>query len=106
MIPNNFALIKLNADKNGSRSDKSAGVLSSYFKDDAKGRTSLDSVNGKGEANQWTDWSGPQGETPEKSSSAEDENLREMLGIFRRQNMVRAIAMGLGGVVGLMTALV
>lgn len=110
MIPNNFALIQLNAEKHGSRSDASARVLqssasSSSSKDDAKGRTSLDSVNGKGEANQWTDLSGPQEETPVKSSIEEDEKVREMLGVFGRQNMARAMFMGLGGVVGLLAAL-
>lgn len=105
MIPNNFALIKLNADKNGSRSDESARVLKSSSKNDGKGRTSLDSVNGKGEANQWTDLSGPQEKTPVKSSAAEDEKVRMMLGVFGRQNMARAVFMGLGGVVGLMAAL-
>lgn len=105
MAPNNLAIIKLNADKNGSRSDESARVLKSSSKNDGKRRKSLDSVNGKGEANQWTDLSGPQEETPMKSSSAEDEKVREMLGVFGRQNMVRAVFMGLGGVVGLLASL-
>lgn len=105
MIPNNFALIKLNAEKGGSRSDESARVLKSFSKKESQGRTSLDSVNGKGEANQWTDLSGPQEETPVKSSTEEDEKVREMLGVFGRQNMARAVFMGLGGVVGLFAAL-
>lgn len=105
MVPNDFALIKLNADKHGSRSDESASVLKSFSQNGVKGRTSLDSVNGKGEANQWTDLSGPQEETPMQSSSAEDAKVREMLGVFGRQNMVRAVFMGLGGVVGLLATL-
>ncbi|KAJ4387866.1 hypothetical protein N0V93_008469 [Gnomoniopsis smithogilvyi] len=106
MIPNNFALIKLNADKMGSRSEKSAEVLNSISSKDSRQRTSMDSVNGKGEANQWTDLSGPQEETPVKSTAAEDKKVKEMLELFGRQNMVRAVLMGLGGVVGLWMALV
>ncbi|KAJ4422627.1 hypothetical protein N0V82_002746 [Gnomoniopsis sp. IMI 355080] len=105
MIPNNFALIKLNADKNGSRSVKSAAALKSVPQDGTRPRTALDSVNGKGEADQWTELSGPQEETLLKSSVAEDEKVREMLGLFGRQNMARAVFMGLGGVVGLWAAL-
>lgn len=105
MIPNNFALMQLNADKLGSRSAKSAEVLRATSRDDSKQRTSLDSVNGKGEANQWTEFSGPQKKTPVKSTAAEDEKVKEMLGLFGRQNLVRAVLMGLGGVVGLWAAL-
>lgn len=106
MVPNNFAMIKINADKKGSISENSAEVLKSVSQTGSNQRTSLDSVNGEGEANQWTDLSGPQEETPVKSTAAEDEKVREMLGIFGRQNMARAVFIGLGGVMGLWVALI
>lgn len=104
MIPNNFALIKMNSDKGGSRSVESAVVRRTY--DSGKeDRTAADSVDGKGEANQWTDLSGPQGKTPRESTTEEDERAREMLGVFSKQNWVRAVLIGCGGMVGLVTAL-
>lgn len=104
MVPNNFAIVKLNADKGGSRSAKSAGVLGSSSPRTGE-RSALDSVNGVGEADQWTDLSRPQEKTAVESTAGEDEKVRAMLETFGRQNLVRAVLMGLGGVVGLGEAL-
>lgn len=107
MIPNNFALIGMNADKGGSRSERSAGVLTASGTSAGRegARTAADSVDGKGEANQWADLSGPQGKTPRGSTAKEDGKAREMLGVFAQQNWVRAVLMACGGVVGILTAL-
>lgn len=107
MVPNNFALIRRNAEKGGARSADSAAAAGSSAgeKKDAKARSALDSVRGEGEAAEFMDRSGPQGRTREETSEGEDEEVREMLRVFGRQNMVRAVLMGLGGVVGLVTAL-
>ncbi|KAI7479398.1 hypothetical protein KC367_g4961 [Hortaea werneckii] len=102
MIPTNFALIKLNADLGGARS-KEAGRQG-----DAKAgdRSALDSVNGKGEgADQWRDVSGPQEKTSRDGSEEDDRRARELLGKFGRLNLGRATLIGLGGVVGLLTAI-
>ncbi|KAI7509424.1 hypothetical protein KC347_g5242 [Hortaea werneckii] len=102
MIPTNFALIKLNADLGGARSDEAGR------QGDAKAgdRSALDSVNGKGEGvGQWRDVSGPQEKTPRDGSEDDDRRARELLGKFGRLNMGRAILIGLGGVVGLLTAI-
>ncbi|KAI7335437.1 hypothetical protein KC315_g3249 [Hortaea werneckii] len=102
MIPTNFALIKLNADLGGSRSDEAGR------QGDAKAgdRSALDSVNGKGEGvGQWRDISGPQEKTLRDGSEEDDRRARELLGQFGRLNMGRAILIGLGGVVGLLTAI-
>lgn len=101
MAPNNFALIEMNEKKGGARSEKSAqeGQYS------AGQRNADDSVSGKGDPNQYTDLSGPQSNTPRESTAKEDEEVREMLGKFGRQNAVRAVLGGVGGIVGLVAAL-
>lgn len=102
MIPNNFALIEKNVDKGGARSAKSAALLS---KDKETTRKSArDSVDGKGEADELRDLSGPQEKTVADTTAREDEEVREMLSLFGRQNLVRAGLVGAGGVVGLVTA--
>lgn len=102
MIPTNFALIKLNADLGGARSEE-AGK-----RGDATpgGRSALDSVNGRGEGvGQWRDVSGPQERTLRDGSEEDDRRAKELLGKFGRLNMCRSILIGLGGVVGLVTAI-
>ncbi|KAI7204566.1 hypothetical protein D0869_02569 [Hortaea werneckii] len=102
MIPTNFALIKMNADLGGARSEDAAR------QGDAKPRerSALDSVNGKGEGvDQWRDVSGPQERTPRDGREEDDRRARELLGKFGRLNMGRSILMGLGGIVGLVTAI-
>jgi hypothetical protein len=104
MVPNNFALIKKNADKGGARSAKAAEELKRSGLQPGE-RSALDSVNSIGEGDQWSDLSGPQEKTELDSTKEEDEEVREMLGKFGRQNAVRAVLLGAGGVVGLLAAL-
>ena len=104
MVPNNFALIKKNADKGGARSAKAAEELKRSGLKPGE-RSALDSVNSIGEGDQWSDLSGPQEKTELDSTKEEDEEVRRMLETFGRQNAVRAVLLGAGGVVGLLAAL-
>ena len=102
MIPANFALIKLNADLGGARSEE-AGKFGDATPGD---RSALDSVNGKGEGvGQWRDVSGPQEKTLRNGSEEDERRARQLLGKFGRLNMGRSILIGLGGIVGLVTAI-
>ncbi|KAK1074916.1 hypothetical protein LTR12_002375 [Friedmanniomyces endolithicus] len=101
MIPTNFALIQKNEDLGGARSEKSA-----RDGDAQPGlRSAQESVNAKGVVEELTDLSGPQGRTTEGSSEEDNREVRELLGKFAALNGVRAGLMGLGGIVGLWTAL-
>lgn len=100
MIPTNFELVKMNAQKGGFRSINSAAKGSSNLHRSAK-----DSVNGLGELNQFTDLSGPQEKTEKETSKQEDERVRELLGKFKVMNWGRALLLGSGGIVGLFCAL-
>ncbi|KAI7277227.1 hypothetical protein KC345_g6723 [Hortaea werneckii] len=102
MVPTNFALIKMNADLGGARSEQAG-----RFGDATPGdRSALDSVNGKGEGvGQWRDVSGPQEKALRDGSEEDDRRARELLGKFGRFNMCRSILIGLGGIVGLVTAI-
>lgn len=104
MIPNNFALIKRNEEKGGARSSHSAKVMQQQGYQGGQ-RSAEDSVWSKGEANEFTDSSGPQSKTNRSSTEAEDREVRDMLDKFAAQNWLRAIGLGLGGIVGLVTAL-
>ncbi|KAI6915144.1 hypothetical protein KC318_g167 [Hortaea werneckii] len=102
MIPTNFALIKLNADLGGARSEEAGR------RGDTRpgGRSALDSVNGEGEGvGQWRDVSGPQEKTLRDGDEEDDRRARELLGKFGRLNLGRSVLMGLGGIVGLITAI-
>lgn len=106
MVPTNFALIKMNSDKGGTRSRDSAAAAQSRGRDrTAGGRSAEDSVNGKGEGMEFTDLSGPQRRTVGETSEAEDEKVGELLGKFSRLNMLRAVLLGAGGILGLVTSL-
>ena len=98
MVPTNFRLIELNEELGGARSQRNDGA-------GAGQRSALESVDGKGQVNQFRDVSGPQGKTGRDSTKAEDEEVRELLGTFGRLNGLRALLMAAGGVVGLATAL-
>lgn len=102
MVPNNFALIRMNEAKGGARSERSAKVEN---EDQPKDRSAEDSVQGQGQAEELTDLSGPQEKTRDGTTDAEDREVRERLDVFYRQNMVRAVLLGSGGVLGLVTAL-
>ncbi len=101
MVPTNFKLIKMNEERGGARSEKSAAQANTQAGD----RSAYDSVAGKGETSQFKDLSVPQTKTKENTSQAEDEEVRELLGKFGRLNAVRAVLMAAGGMVGLATAL-
>jgi hypothetical protein len=99
MIPTNFSLIQKNEDKGGARSQESAKIPK------PAGRTAEDSVAGKNASNELRDLSNPQEKTREDSTATEDEEVRELLGKFGKLNAVRAVLVGVGGVVGLAAAL-
>ncbi|KAI6844153.1 hypothetical protein KC340_g2384 [Hortaea werneckii] len=102
MIPTNFALIKLNADLGGARSEEAER------RGDARpgDRSALDSVNGEGEGvGQWRDVSGPQEKSLRDGDEEHDRRSRELVGKFGRLNMGRSVLIGLGGIVGLLTAI-
>ncbi|KAG7407597.1 hypothetical protein Forpe1208_v013420 [Fusarium oxysporum f. sp. rapae] len=99
MIPTNFTLIKANNKLGGARSEKAS-------KDDAStDRSSWESVKGTGEGFEFTDLSGPQEQTERESTAEEDEKVRNLLERFRWLNLVRAVLIGAGGVVGLYAAI-
>lgn len=100
MIPAcNFRLIELNEKLGGSRSQQSAKVEGSGD------GSAEDSVNGKGQAPQFTDLSGPQTKTKREATPAEESEVQGLLDKFSQINYVRALLLGAGGIVGLVTAL-
>ncbi|QIX01063.1 hypothetical protein AMS68_006580 [Peltaster fructicola] len=103
MVPTNFALMKMNEEKGGFRSASSAKENAGSSKPGQ--RSAEDSVNSKGETSQFTDLSGPQEETTQKSTPAEDRRANELLGKFALLNYGRAALVGGGAVVGLLAAL-
>lgn len=102
MIPNNFALIEKNEKLGGARSHKSAEQQRKQGRRPGQG-SAVDSVNNS--VDEFRDLSVSMTKTEQSSSKAEDAEVREMLGKFGRQNIVRAFLLGGGGVVGLVAAL-
>jgi len=102
MIPTNFALIEKNEKKGGARSQASANQRQDNSSDD---RSASASVEGKGQAAEFTDLSGPQAETDQDSTPEEDQEVRQLLSKFGQMNLIRAGLMVAGGLVGLLTAL-
>ena len=102
MASTNFRLIKMNIQRGGVRSAKSASQKKTGA---ANNRSVKDSAVGKGEAAEFTDFSGPQTQTEQKTTEAENKEVRDLLGKFGKLNAVRAILIGVGGIVGLWTAL-
>ncbi|KAL6713256.1 hypothetical protein ACLMJK_008721 [Lecanora helva] len=84
MVPTNFTIMDINKEKGGARSEGSAKEK---------------------EIREFTDLTGPQGETGKRTTEEEDQRVRELLERFGRLNAARAVLMGVGGVVGLFTAL-
>ena len=107
MIPTNFALIEMNEERGGKRSASSAGSANarSSSPHSSQKRSAEDSVAGKGEGDEFTDLSGPQPRTERETTKEDDERVRELLGRFGVLNGVRGVLIGVGGVVGLVTAL-
>lgn len=94
--------MKINEEKGGFRSEQSA----KKNKDVKPGSRSVeDSIMSMGETSQFTDLSGPQSETFEKSTAEEDRKARELLGKFGLLNWVRAALLTASGVIGVYTAL-
>lgn len=90
----------MNVEKGGARSEKSK------VEDGGSGeRSARDSVNGDGEAAEFTDLSGPQEKTPKESSAADDKKMRSLLDKFSALNCIRAGLVGGGGILGLWIAL-
>lgn len=102
MIPTNFELIRINEELGGSKSAQSAQYRERV---DAGPRTAEQSVEGKEDISQWSDVSGPQSKTGREATKQEEERVQELLARFGRLNYVRAVLMGVGGVVGLAGAL-
>jgi hypothetical protein len=102
MIPTNFALIKKNEELGGSRSKASAEYRE---KAGSKERSADESVDSKDDVSQWRDLSVPQEQTERKSDPAEDQEVNELLDKFGKLNMLRAVAIGSGGIVGLIALL-
>ncbi|TGO48657.1 hypothetical protein BOTNAR_0465g00050 [Botryotinia narcissicola] len=100
MLPTNFALISMNVEMGGARSEKSQVEGSG-----SEERRAKDSVNGDGEAAEFTDLSGPQEKTQKESSETDDEKMRSLLDKFSALNWVRAGLVGGGGILGLWIAL-
>jgi hypothetical protein len=108
MLPTNFSLIKMNEQLGGTRSAKSAAVREKKERKPqmAGGWSDEDeSVNGADDVSQWFDLSPPQERTNRESSKKQDEEVRGLLEKFARLNGMRAVLMGVGGVVGLCGAL-
>ncbi|KAL2069321.1 hypothetical protein VTL71DRAFT_15659 [Oculimacula yallundae] len=101
MIPTNFELIAINENLGGARSSKSA----KEGRKGEEGGSAEDSVEGKGDVNEFTDLSGPQGKTDREGSEADERRAKELLGKFKWLNSVRGYLIGAGGVVGLLSAL-
>ena len=97
----NFILIRKNEEKGGTGSRKSERQTATQL----KSRTAKDSIDGKGDVNQFTDLSGPQEKTIEETDEEEDREVGELLAKFGRLNTVRAVLMSIGGVLGLLGAL-
>ncbi|TFL00129.1 hypothetical protein BDV98DRAFT_605573 [Pterulicium gracile] len=103
MLGNNFALIEMNEKKGGARSVEAAEALGQQGQ---KGPMSADeSISGAGQPSQFTDLSGPQPRTDMDTTPEEDKEVREMLELFTRQNLLRIGLSGVGGLLGLVTAL-
>ena len=100
MVPTNFRLIEMNEQKGGSRSESSARESAGK-----RSRSAMESVDGKGQANQFRDLSGPQQKTDNETTSEDDREVKDLLAKFGMLNGVRGVLMLAGGVVGLVTAL-
>ncbi|KAL9593654.1 MAG: hypothetical protein Q9219_007455 [cf. Caloplaca sp. 3 TL-2023] len=113
MVPTNFELIRMNEDKGGTRSERSAAEKKDGGGEKKKKQQSgdnnkdkaLSSVGGEGQASEWKDLSGPQGKVEGEVTGEDDEKVKKLLETFGTMNMVRAVLLGGGGIVGLLTAL-
>jgi len=104
MVPTNFKIIKMNEDKGGARSEANAN--SNGGDQTVVGRSAEDSVNGEGQTNQFTDLSGPAEKTEKKATHEEEKMAEELLDKFGKLNLVRAVLIGAGGIIGLVVSLI
>ncbi|KAF2674737.1 hypothetical protein BT63DRAFT_474461 [Microthyrium microscopicum] len=103
MIPTNFKLIRLNEKYGGARSEQSAKARNEQSQ--PSDRSALDSVNGKDEAAEFTDISGPQSQTNQNVSAKDEKEVQELLSRFSALNLTRAGLIGAGGLMGLLVTL-
>ncbi|PVH80209.1 hypothetical protein DL98DRAFT_629584 [Cadophora sp. DSE1049] len=101
MIPTNFVLIEKNEELGGARSEKSAKER----EDKVGGKSAIESVEGKEDVSEFDDLSGPQERTEEDGTGEDERVVGELLKRFKWLNLCRAVLIGYGGVVGLVTAL-
>jgi len=100
MIPTNFTLIQKNEELGGSRSRKSARYQKKNG-GEVGAKSAEESVEGEDDISQWRDLSGPMEKTEKESSREMDEVVDGLLDKFAGLNLVRAVLIGAGGVVGL-----
>lgn len=92
--------------KRGSRSERSGKEKDIAAAKTGTGEDAADvSVSGRGLPSQFSDLSRPQGKTDKDTTEEEDEKVKALLRKFGRENMVRAVLLGAGGVIGLISAL-
>jgi len=99
MLPTNFELIQKNEDSGGARSEASASSGATG------GRSAEESVAGKNDVDELRDLSKPQEKSSKETTEKEDREVKRLLERFGALNGVRAVLMGLGGVVGLLGSL-
>ena len=108
MVPTNFELIRIGHEKGGKRSERSAKEEANKDSGGTEAGGSdpaLDSVDGQGQASQFTDLSDPQGKIEASTTEEEDRKVQQLLTKFGQLNMGRAVLMGAGGILGLVTSL-
>jgi hypothetical protein len=107
MVPTNFTLIARNEELGGARSAAAAEHReASQTQTQTQSRSAEESVNGKNDISQWSDLSDPQARTEESSTPEQNGEVKGLLTKFEGLNYVRAGLMGMGGLVGLVGALV
>lgn len=109
MVPTNFELIRMNEEKGGTRSEKNAAEKSGKGQKEGGATENKDkafsSISGEGQVSEFSDSSGPQGKAGSETTAEDDEKVGKLLATFGTMNMARAILIGAGGIVGLLTAL-
>ncbi|KAL8724610.1 MAG: hypothetical protein Q9166_007850 [cf. Caloplaca sp. 2 TL-2023] len=109
MVPTNFELIRTNEEKGGTRSEKNAVESEGKGKTQGGGSGNKDkahaSISGEGQVSEFSDLSKPQGKVDNETTEEDDEKVGDLLAKFGTMNMARAMLIGAGGIVGLLTAL-
>jgi hypothetical protein len=107
MIPTNFEIIEINKAKGSARSTKvsETRARTGNLVKEGRVKSAEESVEGKGDVDELTDLSGLQEKTTVKTTGEEEEKARQLLEKCKRLNGVRAVLMGAGSIVELLTAL-